>query len=37
MLNDKNYRYGSLNYIRKDGEGKNWIGEFYKLLEKDNC
>lgn len=37
VLNDKNYRYGSLNYIRKDGKRKDWIKEFYKLLDKDNC
>ncbi len=33
MLNDKNYRYGSLNYVRKNGKRINWQEEFYKRLK----
>lgn len=33
ILNDKNYSYGSLNYIRKDGKRLNWQKEFYKRLK----
>lgn len=33
FLTDKNYRYGSLNYIRSDGERINWKKEFYKKLK----
>jgi hypothetical protein len=34
ILNDKNYRYGSLNYKRSNGTRKKWINEFYNKLEK---
>ena len=37
ILNDENYMYGSLNYIRKDSKRKDWIEDFYELLEKNNC
>ncbi len=33
ILNDRNYRYGSLNYIRKNGKRINWQEDFYKKLE----
>lgn len=33
ILNDKNYSYGSLNYIRKDGKRMNWQKEIYKRLK----
>lgn len=33
ILSDDGYRYGSLNYIREDGTRRNWIEEFYDLLE----
>lgn len=32
ILNDKSYRYGSLNYIRKNGKRINWQKDFYKRL-----
>ena len=34
FLNDKSYRYGSLNYIRKNGKRINWIEDYYKILRK---
>ncbi len=33
LLHDKGYRYGSLNYRRKDGKRPNWREEFYKTLK----
>lgn len=33
LLHDKSYRYGSLNYRRKDGKRPNWREEFYKALK----
>lgn len=33
LLNDTNYTYGSLNYIRSDGKRINWRQEFYKTLK----
>ncbi len=33
FLTDKNYRYGSLNYIRNNGERINWKKDFYKKLK----
>jgi len=34
ILNDKTYRYGSLNYIRSNGKRRNWREDFYeKYLE----
>ena len=37
ILNDKNYRYGSLNYKRSNGKRKKWINEFYnKYLKESN-
>lgn len=37
LLNDKEYRYGSLNYIRKNGKRINWQNDFYrKLKQKEN-
>lgn len=33
ILNDDNYMYGSINYIRKNGKRKNWIEEYYKMLK----
>ncbi|MBQ2938436.1 MAG: DUF3841 domain-containing protein [Clostridia bacterium] len=32
ILNDKNYTYGSFNYIRSNGKRFNWINDFYKKL-----
>lgn len=32
FLNDRNYRYGSLNYERSNGKRINWIEDFYKKL-----
>lgn len=32
ILHDDGYIYGSLNYIRSNGERKNWVEEFYKIL-----
>ena len=34
ILNDKNYGYGSLNYIRSDGERIDWQQDYYRLLKK---
>lgn len=34
ILNDKEYRYGSLNYVRKNGKRINWQQDFYKKLKK---
>ena len=34
ILNDKSYRYGSLNYIRKNGKRINWREDYYKILNK---
>lgn len=33
FLNDKSYRYGSVNYIRSNGKRMNWIEDFYKTLK----
>ncbi len=33
FLTDKNYRYGSLNYIRSNGKRINWQEDFYKRLK----
>ncbi len=33
ILHDKEYRYGSLNYIRKNGKRINWKQDFYKKLK----
>lgn len=33
ILSDKSYRYGSLNYIRKNGKRINWQKDFYKRLK----
>ena len=33
FLTDKNYRYGSLNYIRSNGKRMNWKKDFYKKLK----
>ncbi|MCM1542596.1 MAG: DUF3841 domain-containing protein [Blautia sp.] len=33
FLNDKSYRYGSLNYRRSNGKRINWIEAFYKTLQ----
>ena len=33
FLNDKNYRYGSLNYVRRNGKTINWREDFYKKLK----
>lgn len=32
ILQDKTYRYGSLNYIRSNGKRINWQEDFYKKL-----
>jgi len=32
ILNNPNYAYGSINYIRSNGERMNWIEDFYKKL-----
>ena len=32
FLNDKNYCYGSLNYIRSNGQRINWQQDFYQKL-----
>lgn len=34
ILNDKSYKYGSLNYKRSNGKRKKWITDFYNKLEK---
>ena len=34
FLNDKSYRYGSLNYIRKNGKRLDWREDYYKKLRK---
>ena len=31
-LKDKNYRFGSLNYIRSDGKRMDWVQEYYRRL-----
>ena len=33
FLNDKSYRYGSLNYRRSNGKRINWREAFYKTLQ----
>ena len=33
ILNDNNYKYGSLNYIRSNGRRINWINDYYKKLK----
>lgn len=33
ILHDKNYSYGTLNYIRSNGERINWIEDYYKRLK----
>jgi len=33
ILMDDNYRYGSLNYIRSNGERIDWLEDFYKKLK----
>lgn len=33
FLNDKSYRYGSLNYKRSNGKRINWREAFYKTLQ----
>lgn len=33
FLHDKNYRYGSFNYVRKNGKRFNWIEDFYAKLQ----
>lgn len=33
ILNDKNYRYGSLNYLRANGKRIDWEEDFYKKLK----
>lgn len=33
VLNDDNYRYGSLNYVRSNGKTKNWREDYYKMLK----
>ena len=35
ILSDKTYRYGSLNYVRSNGERINWRDDFYSKLKKD--
>lgn len=35
ILNDKEYRYGSLNYVRKNGKRINWQQDFYKKLKNN--
>lgn len=35
ILSDKTYRYGSLNYVRSNGERINWRDDFYNKLKKD--
>lgn len=34
FLNDKSYRYGSLNYIRKNDKRLDWREDYYKKLRK---
>ena len=34
ILNNKEYIYGSLNYIRSNGKRINWIEDFYSKLNK---
>ena len=33
ILKDDGYCYGSLNYIRSNGERMNWQKDYYKLLK----
>lgn len=33
ILNDKSYRYGSLNYVRSNGKRIDWKEDFYKNLK----
>ena len=33
ILNDNEYMYGSLNYIRSNGKRINWIDEYYKMIK----
>ena len=33
ILNNKNYIYGSLNYVRSNGKRFNWIDDFYEKLK----
>lgn len=34
ILNDREYRYGSLNYVRKSGKRIDWQKDFYRKLKK---
>ena len=34
ILNNNNYIYGSLNYIRSNGKRINWINDYYKKLKR---
>lgn len=33
ILTDRNYQYGTVNYVRSDGKRKDWIREFYRSLK----
>ena len=33
FLGDKNYRYGSLNYVKSNGKRSDWIGAYYQKLQ----
>jgi len=33
ILNDCEYMYGSLNYVRSNGRRIDWIKEYYKKLK----
>jgi len=33
ILNNDEYKYGAINYIRKNGERINWITDYYKILK----
>lgn len=32
VLHDSDYRYGSFNYVRKNGKRFDWIKDFYDKL-----
>ena len=35
IIKDDGYAYGSINYVRANGERKDWINEFYGMLNKE--
>lgn len=36
ILQDSDYRYGSFNYLRKNGKRFDWIKDYYDMLDREN-